>query len=397
MTLPIGKVLNDKYTIERVLGKGGFGVTYSAFDETSGRYVAIKENFPSGYAQRDASGCVFVQHESDKHYRWALRHFITEAKMLSCLKHNSIVRGYGAFEQHGTAYFVMELLDGVPLSSYSPGSLSEEQLRYLLDHLLDALVYLQKHKICHRDIKPANIIIRQDFTPVLIDFGAAKQEVSDETFSLGFMSSGYTPPEQFADHNCLYPSIDVYALGATFYCMITGSPPPPCPARQVNPEHDTYVPLATNPFLNTRYSEHFLRSIDTALVLDRRYRFKNAKEWVRYLKGSFKLPQNSARVPASEGNDGETIPWDPDASSASHGFSNASTGDEIPLAQIVGWLGYILMAIGGVLLLLIIISLAGAGGSSSTFDSCLPLAIGLIFVGAIIRLVLRHMSDSQDE
>ena len=395
MTLPVGKVLNDRYTIERVLGKGGFGVTYRALDEKSGRYVAIKENYPSGYAQRDASGYVFVNDQCDKHYRWALRHFITEAKLLSGLKHDSIVRGYGTFEQHGTAYFVMEYLEGAPLSSYSPGSLTEDQLRFLLDHLLDALVYLQKRDICHRDIKPANIIIRPDLTPVLIDFGAAKQEVSDETFSLGFMSSGYTPPEQFADHNCLSPGIDVYALGATFYCMITGSPPPPSPARQVNPMHDTYVPLATNPYINCRYSEHLLRSIDAALVLDQRYRFKNAKEWRRYLDGSFTLPKRETPVIDNAG--GKTLPWDYGSSSSSDSRPGVSSGDEIPLAQIVGWVGYILMAIGAVLLVLIIVSLAGTGGSSSAFDSCLPLAMGLIIVGAIIRLVLRHMSDSQDD
>lgn len=395
MTLPVGKVLNDKYTIERVLGKGGFGVTYRALDETSGRYVAIKENYPSGHAQRDASGYVFVNPQSDKHYNWALRHFITEAKMLSRLNHNSIVRGYGAFEQLGTAYFVMEYLEGAPLSSYSPGSLTEEQLRYLLDHLLDALVYLQKHDICHRDIKPANIIIRQDFTPVLIDFGAAKQEVSDETFSLGFMSSGYTPPEQFADNNCLSPSIDVYALGATFYCMITGSPPPPSPARQVNPAHDPYVPLASNPYMTSRYSEHFLRSIDTALVLDRQYRFKNAKEWVRYLKGSFTPRQKPVSHPVSDS--GGTLPWDNPGSSPTGGAYTPASGDEIPLSQIVGWVGYIMMAIGAGLLLLIIISLAGAGGSSSAFDSCLPLAIGLVLIGTVVRLILRHISDNQDE
>lgn len=397
MTLPAGTLLNDKYTIERVLGKGGFGVTYRAYDQDSGCYVAVKENYPSGYAQRDTSGCVRVNDQCDKHYRWALRHFVAEAKMLSRLKHNSIVRGFGTFEQHGTAYFVMEYLEGAPLSSYSPGSLTEEQLRYLLDHLLDALVYLQKHDICHRDIKPANIIIRQDFTPVLIDFGAAKQEVSNETFSLGFMSSGYTPPEQFADHNCLSRGIDVYALGATFYCMITGSPPPPCPARQLNPARDTYVPLATNPHFTCRYSEHFLRSIDTALILDPQYRFANANQWVRFLNGRYE-PRKNLKTPVAAADYDETKPWSERLSHApSCSPLSSSDGEDIPLSLIVGWVGYLLMALGAVLLLLIIVSLAGAGGSSSTFDSCLPLAIGLISIGAIIRLVLRHMSDNDDD
>lgn len=398
-----GTVLNERFTIDSVLGKGGFGVTYRAWDDQAGRYVALKENFPSWLVQRDAGGGLHVVGD-DRQFRWALRHFISEAKLLSSLKHPNIVRGYGTFEDFNTAYFIMEYLEGTPLLNLrNPGDWREDELMYLLEALLDALVYLRKRNVCHRDIKPANIIIRNDFSPVLIDFGAAKQEVSTETYTCGFMTSGFTSPEQIADPNCLAPSIDVYALGATFYCLLTGNPPPGAPERQLNRDHDTYSPLASNPYFNSRFSERLLRSIDVALELDPKYRFAHAGEWQKFLKNKFtpkaKTYPRPQEVDYTFSDEQGTLPYDPSSRrSSSPGQdsyrSSAAEDDEIPMSTILLWAGNLCIVLGCILGACIVVTLFGAGGSSHALDSCLPLAGILLGIGFILRLILRFGSFS---
>lgn len=423
MPLARGTVLNDIYTIEQVLGVGGFGVTYRAVDVTTGRFVAIKENFPSFLAQRDALGSVILTGDVEQ-YKWALRHFKQESTLLTRMNHPGIVRGYGIFEAFNTAYFVMEYVEGKSLEKLrNPGEWTEEELRYLLSTLLDVLIYMQKHKICHRDIKPANIMLRTSGHPVLIDFGAAKREVSQHTYSCNFMSNGYTPPEQLADLNCIAPSIDVYALGATFYFLLTGSPPPPVPERQLNPERDTYKPLAGNKRLRKRFSEQLLVSIDSALQLSAKNRFPDAKRWLKFLQSDYKPlrhkknkkkelppptpPKKTAPAPPPPHAPNEPIYRDAAHSScvakqqaypSYYGSPSASSshGDEdeiIPISTVLRWGANIMLTIGGILLMLMLISLGAATGGSYALDSCLPLALFLLVVGFLLRLILRF-SDS---
>ncbi len=415
MPLARGTVLNDVYTIEQVLGVGGFGVTYRAVDVTTGRFVAIKENFPSFLAQRDALGSVIITGDANQ-YDWALRHFTAEASLLTRMNHPGIVRGYGIFEAFNTAYFVMEYVEGKSLEKLRrPGEWTEAELRYLLSTLLDILIYMQKQNICHRDIKPANIMLRTTGQPVLIDFGAAKREVSQHTYSCNFMSNGYTPPEQLADLNCIAPSIDVYALGATFHFLLTGKTPPPVPERQLNPNRDTYKPLADNKALRKRFSEQLLVSIDTALQLSVNNRFPNAKRWLKFLQADYKPqphkknkkkepapPKQTPVAPPPVQAPNEPIYREPAHSpyaakqpqSASY---HAAAGDDIiPISTVLRWAANIMLVIGGVLLLLMLISLGAATGGSYALDSCLPLVLFLLIIGLLLHLILRfaNFSDS---
>lgn len=416
MPLARGTVLNDVYTIEKVLGVGGFGVTYRAVETTTGRLVAIKENFPSFLAQRDALGSVIITGDA-KQYEWALRHFLDEAKLLNRINHPGIVRGYGCFEAFNTAYFVMEYVEGKALSELRrPGEWTEEELRYLLDTLLDILIYMQKHKICHRDIKPANIMLRTTGQPVLIDFGAAKYDVSHHTYSCNFMSNGYTPPEQLADLNCLAPSIDVYALGASFHYLLTGKTPPSVPERQLNPDHDIYKPLVENKALRKRFSEQLLVSIDTALQLSVKNRFSCAKNWLKFLHAEYK-PQKQKKKkkeqPVAEPPKQRPVapppvhaPHEPIYREPAHSPSPSHYGyrqdsrrageeeDIIPIPTVLRWAANIMLTIGGVLFLLMLISLGAATGGSYALDSCLPLVLILLVLGVVIHLILRFVNFS---
>lgn len=420
MPLSLGTVLNDIYTIERVLGVGGFGVTYRAWDSSSGQFVAIKENFPSFLAQRDDYGAVLITGDESQ-YKWALRHFQEEAALLTKMNHPGIVRAFATFNALNTSYIVMEYVEGSPLSTFRrPGEWTEEELRYLLTSLLDVLVYMQKRNICHRDIKPANIMLRTTGHPVLIDFGAAKREVSDHSYSCNFMSNGYTSPEQLADLNCIAPSIDVYALGASFYYLLTGNAPPPVPERQLNPEQDTYRPLLECRHLRKRFTEQFLESIDTALQLSVKRRFSHASAWLKFLNAKYKPARKKKEKPLSVTKDRvkpspnsfhdrkleDRVSLNPQVQPQSYIASenqrssasacSHANDDVIPLPTVLRWAANILLALGGVLFICILATLGGQIGSSYALDSCLPLALFLLVLGGILRLILRfsHFSDT---
>lgn len=389
MKLRNHSILNDRYEIESCLGAGGFGVTYSAWDHERNRRVAIKENYPSYLVVRDSGGAVILRGDR-KSFDWAWRHFTKEADLLSTLKHPNIVKGYGTFEQNNTVYFVMEYLEGTPLSEYCrPNAWTEQSLRELLVKLLDALRYMQRRHVCHRDIKPANVMVRHDGSPVLIDFGAAKEVKSYESYSCGFMSSGYTPPEQIADHNCLDSTIDVYALGATMYTLLTGAPPPPVPNRQLR---DSYSPLVDSPSLLRRFSRSFLSTIDAALVLDPTMRTQSAAQWLTYLrKETVVEPTKPSTVPFSLFSKGKSKPRNISREYDSQEGGYSDSGDEIPLPMLLGWIGNISLLLGG-LLFLGIISTFFSGGASHVLDGCWPVVLILIIVG----LLARYFSNQSD-
>ncbi|MDO5470459.1 MAG: serine/threonine-protein kinase [Akkermansia sp.] len=389
MPLSRGTVLNDRYEIEKVLGVGGFGITYRAWDVLENCRVAIKENYPSYLVARGDDNSVIVRGD-ERAYRWALRHFITESELLSGMDHPNIVQGYGILRENNTAYFVMEYLEGTPLSKYrKPSSWDEDSLSNILCPLLEALMYLEARNICHRDLKPDNIIIRPDGTPVLIDFGAAKQERSDESYSCSFMSSGYTAPEQIADHNCISPAIDIYALGATLYFLITGAVPDKAPARQLNPNHDTYIPLADNPKLLRRFSQPFLMAIDAALCLSPHHRLRNADDWRRALVTPRPLLSTSGAAANSGAHADTRMPVQTGGEPAP--LVSRDDDEIIPIGTLLLWSSNFLLIVGALLFIAIMFSLSAAAGSSHSLDSCFPLAIFMIVLGAAIRVVLRFI------
>lgn len=234
---PKATLQNGKYTIKKVLGQGGFGITYLAEQEMLDRQVAIKEFFFKEYCGRDEQTChVTLGTQSNKEtVDRFLQKFIKEAKTISKLHHPGIIEIYDIFMENNTAYYVMEYIEGESLGDIvkSRGALPEkEALRYIRE-TAEALDYIHSRNINHLDIKPNNLMLRsRDSKIVVIDFGVSKQydentNESTTTTPVG-ISHGYSPVEQYKKNgvSSFSPQSDIYSLGATLYKLITGVTPP---------------------------------------------------------------------------------------------------------------------------------------------------------------------------
>ena len=226
--LPVGHRLHW-YVLENVLGQGGFGITYLARDTNLDRRVAIKEYLPTDYARRHADATVQARTESNaERYSWGLERFSLEARTLARFDHPSIVRVYSVFEANNTAYMVMRFEDGENLAHLLERcvTLPEKQLVPCLLTILDGLQLVHDAGFIHRDIKPDNIYVREDGTPVLLDFGSARQSLGRSKTMTILVAPGYAPLEQYyGDSATQGPWTDIYGLGATLYRAIAGRPP----------------------------------------------------------------------------------------------------------------------------------------------------------------------------
>ncbi|MBQ8478836.1 MAG: protein kinase [Akkermansia sp.] len=280
--LPAGFELMN-YTIVKKLGAGGFSMTYLATEQLSGRQVVIKENFPFECTQRNTRNLLVgpAGAERKELFEWALKRFVDEARVLIQLNHPSIVPVLNVFESMGTAYYVMPLVRGAVLdkSAPVPGKIDESWLKPVLIKVLQALDYLHGEGMLHRDIKPSNIMLREDGSPVLIDFGTARS--SDATHTLTRVGTpGYSPAEQFMSHGKNGPWSDLYSLGATCYRLMTGKEPQDAVERLAE---DELPLLAENADLQKRFSCKFLSAIDKSLRMPRRDRWQSAREWLAEL------------------------------------------------------------------------------------------------------------------
>ncbi len=305
-TLPSGYILRD-YRIERTLGRGGFGITYLAKEELTERYVVIKENFPDGLAHRNQSDYSVGPAGSDRsqQYDWALGSFINEVRTLAGLHHTNIVPVFSAFREHGTAYYVMPHIGGTPLhlTAAAQPEISETWLRQHLQALLSALSYLhtQSTPLLHRDIKPDNILIDASGNPILIDFGTARAVQGTHT-QTKMGTPGYAPLEQWSAGGKRGPWTDLYALGATFYRLLTGENPPDCHER-LYATPGTYQ-LAGNAALASRYSAELLSSIDRAFAMNPAERWQSAQDWLETIQPG----QIPAPAPQTASNEDEIVP-----------------------------------------------------------------------------------------
>jgi formylglycine-generating enzyme required for sulfatase activity len=289
-SLPAGTRL-EEFVIERVLGSGGFGITYFARDTRLDRQVVIKENLPAQFCFRDThSLTVAPRHthgEDAENFRWSLENFSKEAAMLASLDHPGIVRVHRSFEAFGTAYFVMPYLEGLTFDELMASrrdkgrEFSEEELRGFLFHVLGALGYLHDRGVYHRDLKPGNLFVTQEGMPVLIDFGSARQRLSERSMTV-IESAGYTPFEQLQSRGNVGPWSDLYALAATLVKVMTGDAPPKANDRTMG---DPWRPLIGRTEMTGRYSEVFLACLDLALMLRVEDRWQSAEEWLRALSG----------------------------------------------------------------------------------------------------------------
>lgn len=219
-----------EYTIESVLGHGGFGITYLARDTVLGAHVAIKEYLPQEIAARDPrTGAVIPELSRDaiREYRWGLKNFLKEARALARFKHPNIVRVLRFLEANGTAYNVMEYEEGHTLAhqlKQTNQRIDEPSLLRIIMPILNGLQAVHEARLLHLDIKPENIYLRKDGSPILIDFGSARHAMSGHS-SRAALTHGYAPVEQYPDQGALGPWSDVYAIGATMYRCITGKRP----------------------------------------------------------------------------------------------------------------------------------------------------------------------------
>lgn len=225
-----------KYRIERVLGQGGFGITYLATDIALDRKVAVKEFFPKDYCDRNGSTShITIGTESAAEFVQKLKaKFLKEVRNIAKLDHPGIIRIHAAFEENNTAYYVMDYIEGENLAEMVQrnGPLPEQRAISYIEKVGEALQYIHARNINHLDIKPANIMVRrEDDRPILIDFGLSKQydtEGQQTSTTPTGISHGYAPMEQYNDGGVkeFSPQTDIYSLAATLYFLLSGVTPP---------------------------------------------------------------------------------------------------------------------------------------------------------------------------
>jgi WD40 repeat protein len=302
--LPRGHQLAE-YTIEAVLGHGGFGVTYLAHDTQLGTQVAIKEYLPQDIARRKGQTNVIANAEDQTvvTYRVGLKEFLKEGQALARFKHENIVRVLRFIEANGTAYMVMEYEKGQSLARYlrhDGPCLDEPGLLRIFLPILNGLHAVHEASLLHLDIKPENIYLREDGSPMLIDFGSARQALVGPGASQAVaLTPGYAPIEQYPNGGKQQPATDVYAIGASLYRCITGKRPISSIERHqavLRYEPDP-LPLATE-VGNGRYSAYVLASIDSALRIHANERYQSARDLQDALMGKGAMRRAHAPTPA---------------------------------------------------------------------------------------------------
>ena len=301
------------YRIKGVLGQGGFGITYLAHDKNLNVNVAIKEYLPPVFAVRDSDNTVRpVSSDTEQDYQKGLERFIEEARTLAKFEHPSIVRVISVFEQNNTAYMVMAYEPGETFLQRieSRRNLSEEFLLRLLIPILDGLQLVHNSGFIHRDIKPANIIIRDNGTGVLLDFGSSRYAAGANSNPLtAIVTAGYAPIELYrSESRDQGPWSDIYSLGATLYHAVCGSPPISAIDRSTGlqmPAQDELIKACE--IGSGRYSDRLLRAIDNALEFRPSNRPQSVGDWMATLvePGEFDLSPPHYTSP------GATAPYTP--------------------------------------------------------------------------------------
>lgn len=301
--LAIGHRLQE-YIIGRLLGHGGFGLTYLAQDTNLNSLVAIKEFLPQEFAVRNADNSVVPKSEFDADsYTWGLERFKEEARALARFKHPNIVRVSRLLEANGTAYMVMDFEPGMTLSQYLKRhgpTLEEGKLLGLFLPVLDGLEALHRLQLVHRDIKPSNIYVRAYGGPMLIDFGAVRQAIGAQSRSLtSLVTPGYAPIEQYSSDGRQGAWSDLYAVGASLYYCMFGHAPADAARRSAAISDGADDPYAAAKMRGAeQYSRELLAAVDWALQFRVRDRPQTAHEFRERLRES-PVPPQVIEVPES--------------------------------------------------------------------------------------------------
>lgn len=268
--LPNGHQL-EEYTIDRQLSLGGFSIVYLATDK-GGEQVAIKEYLPNSLALRvNGSTKPIITAEHQGAFRYGMKCFFEEGRALAKLSHPNVIRVLNFFRANDTVYMVMEYEHGRTLQEFiqkHQGHISERFIRGVFTRMLNGLREVHAHKLLHLDLKPSNIYLRGDNTPVLIDFGAARQTLMAEQPILKPMyTPGFASPEHYGTRKDLGPWSDIYSVGASMYACLAGCAPQAADERL---KKDTLAPAMLR--WDGQFSDRLLEIIDWCLNLNHLYR-----------------------------------------------------------------------------------------------------------------------------
>ena len=302
LALPPGTRVQD-FEFHRILGHGGFGITYLGWNVALAIPVAIKEYLPADLAMREQDMSVLPKSSGDEaDFHWGLDRFLDEARVMARFKHPNIVQVQHFFQAHGTAYIVMEYVEGETLSDFlkRKGTLTESELKNILLPLLAGLVEVHEAGILHRDIKPGNILLRAaDGSPVLVDFGAARQAVGARSRSVtAVLTPGYAPIEQYSSRGDQGPWTDIYALGGVCYQALTGTVPNEAMDRI---RQDPLIPITEE--AKDKATDSFLSAIDWSLRVEEADRPQGVRVWRSALLGEEEIP-----APVSTGTQTQPAP-----------------------------------------------------------------------------------------
>ena len=287
--LPQGTLLNGRYRLEKVLGTGGFGITYKAYDETTGAYKAIKEYFQTGVVNRSPKEkeVIIAAPKRREEFEYGKNRLLNEAKIVAKFQAPGIVRVDDYFEENGTSYMVMEYIDKPTLQDYlleRHKVLSPEEAVEIGIGLCESLEVIHSGGVIHRDIAPDNIFVMnsEDMRTKIVDFGSARLSKEDTDERLIVLKPGFAPPEQYEKidiHNDKQKEwTDIYALGATLYLGLTGVIPIESSNRKTDADKGQ-DPLKEPKEINPNIPDWLNNAIMTAMAIDVHERFKNSSEF----------------------------------------------------------------------------------------------------------------------
>ncbi len=375
LALPLGTILNGRYLVGKVLGIGGFGITYLGYDLTLEIKVAIKEYMPSALATRHSDRyTVALTGRVEADYRYGMERFLDEARILAKLQNTpNIVSVQNYFKENGTAYFVMEYIDGMSLKSYlskNGDKIPWEQAIAILQPIMEALVQVHGMNLLHRDISPDNIYITTKGESRLLDFGAARFAQGDGKSVSVILKHGYAPEEQYSSHGNQGPWTDVYAMGATMYRCISGQLPPDSLERI----HGDTIKAPSE--LGVRIPSHVENAMMQALAVKPEDRFPNMAAFLGALSGRVSvqdqvaagISQRTQAAAYGQGSCGQTVYQHPyNQTGAAAGKPSVLSGliSYLKANPIVAWVsaGGLLAVIA--LCIILPITLSGRGKASS--------------------------------
>lgn len=274
--LPFGCFVHGRYYLGRVLGAGGFGITYMAWDSTANRRVALKELFPSSDVHRSSDGkTVNIVRGQENYFSHVKTRFLEEARLIASLSsYSEIINVYHLFPENNTAYYAMEYVDGENLKTYvkANGIMSWEQLKGIIADVSAQLEILHGKGLIHRDISPDNIFITDSGAARLIDFGSVRAYTEHKGLTT-FLKQAYAPIEQYREHGNQGPWTDIYSLSVSMYYLLSGTLPPKAPDRVLN---DAVIPIRS---IAASVPDGVARVIEKGMAVYPQERYSTVKEF----------------------------------------------------------------------------------------------------------------------